>query len=564
MKGSAFYSKWSGGATTLSCQSVISTCYSTFEAFIMDNFYFYDINECFNWLKCVNRQINNDPKTDHWVKEHTKEEVFEKLKDMFFDWKDSYEEPLWKYVSNLSQNKLNRIYYRNRLKEFTNDHPEIIELHQRIMDNVEVYDLLPKKIADKKDPNWEQWESMIPSKFVGKFDSPSAYNKFASKEAFMDPNDIPDSIKDDVKLLSSYYMKYVYTQYLVFDKIYRLKNFTRKTVVIVDTDSNILALDNWMHYIMDLVGRYSNKPKENKEFIIINNITYTLTEVITNILLHYGECSNIPEEFRPKFNMKNEFFMRKLIVSEVKKRYMSLFKLREGTLLNPPKTDIKGFDFKKASTADVCEEKFTKLAEDYLLKSDKIDVKRLRQELKDMEREIADSIRAGELTYLPIANAKELSAYAEPGSEQSVRGVLAWNMLNPENQIELPSKVKMVKLTFFTEEDVEPLRTTHPDIYEIIMNEIFLDTTGIFVTRKIDEKGKVKLTKKGLQVLAIPASASIPDWVRPYVDYNSMIGAIMSPFKSVTDLLKINCISTGYNKNGVDRTTESFTNIITF
>lgn len=34
--------------------------------------------------------------------------------------------------------------------------------------------------------------------------------------------------------------------------------------------------------------------------------------------------------------------MRRLVISEVKKRYMSLFKLREGTLLNPPKTDIKG------------------------------------------------------------------------------------------------------------------------------------------------------------------------------------------------------------------------------
>ena len=38
--------------------------------------------------------------------------------------------------------------------------------------------------------------------------------------------------------------------------------------------------------------------------------------------------------------------MRRLIISEVKKRYMSLFKLREGNLLNPPKTDIKGFEIK--------------------------------------------------------------------------------------------------------------------------------------------------------------------------------------------------------------------------
>lgn len=255
--------------------------------------------------------------------------------------------------------------------------------------------------------------------------------------------------------------------------------------------------------------------------------------------------------------------MRRLVISEVKKRYMSLFKLREGTLLNPPKTDIKGFDFKKASTSDVCEKIFTGLAEDYLLKSENIDVRGLREELRQLEKDIMQDIQMGNLTYLPIANAKELSAYAEPGTEQSVRGVITWNSIYPDNQIELPSKVKMLKLTTFKEEDIEPLKRTEPEIYDIIMKEIFHDHSGIFVTTSVKD-GKVHVKSKGMQVIAIPSNGSIPEWIKPFIDYGSMIGSILAPFKSVTDLLKINCVPTGYKKNGVNRETESFTNIITF
>ena len=51
-------------------------------------------------------------------------------------------------------------------------------------------------------------------------------------------------------------------------------------------------------------------PRENLEFILVNTITYTLSKLIEDTLLSYGKDSNIPEEYRPIYNMKNEFFMR--------------------------------------------------------------------------------------------------------------------------------------------------------------------------------------------------------------------------------------------------------------
>ena len=46
-----------------------------------------------------------------------------------------------------------------------------------------------------------------------------------------------------------------------------------------------------------------------------------------------------------------------------------------------------------------------------------------------MEVMIRASIKKGEVDFLPIGNAKEISAYKDPSSEQSVRAVFAWNYL---------------------------------------------------------------------------------------------------------------------------------------
>ena len=40
---------------------------------------------------------------------------------------------------------------------------------------------------------------------------------------------------------------------------------------------------------------------------------------------------------------------------------MTRITLREGNLIDPPKHDVKGFDFKKASCSEYAEERFMKI-----------------------------------------------------------------------------------------------------------------------------------------------------------------------------------------------------------
>ena len=256
---------------------------------------------------------------------------------------------LGKYLESLNDEQLTVLYYKNNLLQFIGEHDIIKDLIIQIFDSVENLDYY-----DKDDDEWYQ---KIPSKYQDDFRGKSRkdWNKFVNIQYFMDPNDVPESIATPLFKFKEYLMKYIYCRYLSVDRIYRLRNFKRRVVTVIDTDSNILSLDTAIDYIFDNVikdetfGRSFN----NNIFICVNMLAYVLTSAVTDILLTYGEHSNIPEEYRPIYNMKNEFFFLRLVIGKAKKRYISKIVLREGNLMNPPKYDVKGLTY-KAPYKEIC------------------------------------------------------------------------------------------------------------------------------------------------------------------------------------------------------------------
>ena len=607
-KTSAFYSKWSGPATTLTAQSVISTAEQTFEAFLADNYVFLNLTELIEWIRSI---LKKDFYLDDFIVRVKRQDVIQHLLSRILNKEENDEEILQNYLTDCTIDELTFLYYKNNMIEFIENHNPVKDMIIDILEKVENYDHV-----DEKDPQWLRY---IPSKHYDEFKSQSAkkWNKFVNKEMFMDPNSPPDSIIKELDVLSECIIKYVYTEYLSFDRIYRLKNFFRNTVTVIDTDSNFLSLDILMNYLLNSViepDGYGRSQRHN-EFVLINTITFIITKIIRITLDFYGKQSNIPEEYRGRFDMKNEFFDELLVIAEKKKRYITKQTLREGNYNNPPKIDTKGFDFKKATTSEYAEKVFNQLIKDYVVTPEHVDVKSLINGLRAFKKEIITSIRNGERKFLPNGNAKEFGAYKEPGREQSVRGVLTWNYLYPDNQIELPAKISLVKMNIFNEEDMEDLERTHPEIYQTIMDKIFNDTTGFFVTStfippityvnpkkkewysdipkkyqtkfkklgpfewnkwvdkvmdhevKIADKereGYYEYKKRGLQVLAIPSNAKIPDWAMPYIDYDTMVNTIIAPFKPVLEIFNAKFPEIGKTRNGVNRKTATVSNIIKF
>ena len=556
---SAFYSLWSGPATTLTAQNVISTTENTFEAFVADNYDFIDINEFFDW---INSFLPNAPViVDDWLKPIDVKTLYKRLKSKILKLSGNDKDVLRKFVDELDSTDRSLIYYKNNLIQFVKDHRKVRDLYESIFEDT----LNLPYLTDTDD-----WKKIITKHGFNPndFKTVDEWNKKVNKEYFMDPNDVPSSIKEKVKIFSDYLVNYIYVPYMPFDRVYRLKNFKRKCVTIIDTDSNILALDTWVNYTLNEVLKSDyGRDKMKNVFIAVNTITYVLTEVVGHSLLQYGEYANVPEEFRPRLNMKNEFMFSKLVIGKTKKRYLSKVLLREGNLMLKPKTDIKGFDFVKATTSRESEKFYKYLLDKYIM-GDNIDTRGVMKELKGYANKIHDSIKNGEITYLPVTSAKALSAYKDPASEQSVRGMIAWNLLNPDKTIDIPSKPRLLKLKIYSEKDIEPIRYTYPNEYEIIKTKIFHDTTGMFVTEKkdIDKKGNTKINRKerGLVVLCIPTNQKIPEWCNQFIDYSTMIDNILAPFKSVVEILNVQNISVGKSINGTVRKSDKITNIVRF
>lgn len=609
----AFYSKWSGPATTLSAQSVISTATAMFDGFLGNNQVFIDFDELFMWMNIILKEFHSkyNSTLEPWVVKVDREELIDRLYKKLLSYDEEVPilgDSFKKMINELTDDEVTFIFYKNNMITFFDRHAYIKKLIKSILHQCENFSFIPVNKSGNYIGEKDSWLDEIPKEYRSdyKHKSPKDWNKFASKEDFMDPNDIPENIKELVYEFKDIIMKYIYIQYLSFDRIYRLRNFKRRAAVIIDTDSNIITLDPIMNYIMKYVikDEYYGRSKEFTEFIIINTLTATITEAIKDTLLFYGKNSYIPKEHRPRFDMKNEFYMSPVIIGNAKKRYISKIKLREGNLLIPPKIDVKGFDFKKSTCSEYAEKYFMNIIKKRIIESPTIDIPGMYKDIKTFEKEIETSIVNGENMFLPNGSVKELDAYQDPASEQSIRGYIAWNLFNPDNPIEPPSKVSLVKLKIFTLDDCKDLQETNPDIYNIIKEKIFKDESGIFISKKknpdfkvvnIDDKNWLKSIPskyrsefknktasewndfvyskhnidydykyRGLQVLAIPRNDRIPEWALKYADMTTMINTIISPFRPVMELFGNQTAIEGKTIAGVNRTSEKITNIIKF
>lgn len=340
MPSSRFYSKWSGPATTGGAQATISSCEQMFEGFVADNYDFINLTECMEWM---NTALEDFDYIDDFIESQGIPALEDRLYEKILNHEDNDMEILDNYLSSLSDDEVTFLYYKNNMIEFIDRHKEIQDIIYDIFDNVLNLDYI-----NEKDPDWY---SKVPDEYKDKFNGKTSkdYNKFVNNMYFMDPNDPPKNIIEYLDELNLYMMKYVFINYLSFDRIYRLRNFKRRCVTVIDTDSNILSIDTVVNYIFDNIVKGETFGREfiNNEFIVVNMMTFLITTAVTKILYTYSCKCNIPEDYRGLLAMKSEFFFKKLVIGKTKKRYISRITLREGSYINPPKYDIKGFSQSK-------------------------------------------------------------------------------------------------------------------------------------------------------------------------------------------------------------------------
>ena len=475
---STFYNKYAAVSITATGQALISLSETSFEQFLENNSKFYDMDEC---LLFIYRVVYESEYPDFEILpkiDNIYEKTFNFIKESFMYKKRIREDILEKVLSNLSEKDLHVLYFKNNLIEFLTKVPKVIKLMKKIVNET---------------------------------------------ISFMNPNEVPKEIKGLLDEVWKYLLEFVCHDFPIRNRIERNKYHKRRATVVQDTDSTMLTLQR----ITDVMRKtYIENPMiqddEMMTFLLVNTVAYFLTMWTKVFLDRYCTDSNIPDEYHPRVNLKNEFYYPILITMDTKKRYITSMKLQEGKLINPPKIDIHGLELVKAETSDHTEAFFSKIIKEDIIYADNIDISKILRKIRDFNDTIRDSILNGTTDYLPLKTVKPPEAYDDPMSEQGIKAVNNWNIAFPAMQISLPDKVKLLKLKTGRKQDFEKLKHLIP---EEARNNI---ESEIFNSR--DDRMK----KIGYTIIALPQNIdSIPDWVIKIADINAVIYDNVSKFNPV-------------------------------
>lgn len=525
---SLVYNRNVATSITAEGRSFISTAGMFFEQFLADNVKFSSLNEIVMFIEHTvgekdKRKYNDNDIITHWV---SQEECFAKLildcgYNYIPDEKDM--DIVWKMILSLDQVERNRVYYKNNLYEF--------------LENIPMRNTIRYMMASLSEP-------------------------------FLTPDGIPKEINAALNEFCSILDEYVMNHYQVMDRIVRWQSMPKSVCVISDTDSAIVSLDAWVNYAtmvisdMDIpimhisskiepitevpggkftedmiIHKYEQKldfdfyndeiiearrtinplkiiPQDNVRYSLINIMTFVVSKLCNDYIeANTKNINSWSPDRKCKMYLKNEFLMKRILLTSVKKNYASILELQEGKSI--PKTienslDVKGIEIFTKSTAPLSTRNALKeiLYRD-ILTAENIDQVQILKDLAIFEKKIIASIYEGSTEYYKPATIKALNAYNDPMKIQGVKAIMAWNDLRTENEpaIDLNERnaINIAKVILNTSM-LDSLKEKNPDLYE----------RAKAVLAKDEWKGEI-------DVIALPLDIKIPQWVLDIIDLETIV-----------------------------------------
>lgn len=331
-----------------------------------------------------------------------------------------------------------------------------------------------------------------------------------------DISDLDEEIQQVLNSLLEFYQIFVVYDYPIYDRVRRAMFTEKKSVLYVDTDSNFLGLSPLLTSLKrDSIEANINKTEDEINIQICNIFLYYCQHIVNRSLKTMGLYMNVKDEWAAKIQMKNEFYIgRILFAKQKKKRYIADLLIQEGKEITKDNTEIKGFDFKKSTTKEIVKKFYTELCNEYILRSKEIRIPMIYKELILFRKEIERSMKQGESIYFRQMNVKKIEHYKSPYTTQQVPAVILWNVLYPEYAIELPSDVNIVPikelgakkkrnkdgeeiLDFNGNPTLNWFRENYPIYYDRLETEIF-------------ENQNKSLRRLSLGYLALPKNPDIP------------------------------------------------------
>lgn len=523
-RGSIVANTDSASAITLQARELISEMMWSIEKFLMGNCSFYNSNELFMYIDHIMNQefINKDllKYIDYYP---TATDCIHKLNRTLFEMNDrkafqkskAYEK-LTEYINNLSNEDRVKLYYKDNLFG--------------LVDKNKIFKHVFEEIFNKK-------------------------------EEFLNPYDIPDVYKENIEFLWELCDNFVFSKLLTYKRVEKYINRTRRCVLMSDTDSIMICLDEFMDLISDILDNKVNvKTDQYNRYKLVNVISSLLSKVCNVMCYKIGESANAPENERHRLAMKNEFyFLRMILRSGVKKNYSTLAGLQEGKIV-PEKNNLlnTGGNLTSSNLVPEIREKIEFILKEYLLKPDKINPLDVWKQVMELENHIKKEILSGNKNYSLRAKYGGMKkGYSNPLGNDLYRGVTLWNRFYKELGYDINPGESVLK--------VKTIVKTEEDAIKYIKDPIWLEKTLDLV---FDKYGKHRrefqgedFSSFGLSSLCINATPGLPDkipeWLIPIIDIDNIVEMHLKP---ISDLL----VSIGLYKTKINSSKSKLSTLVNF
>lgn len=525
---------------TTTGRSCISASGLLLEAFLSNNVKFGSLDDMITFIdNIVHNEERHYADKDFLDGDISREEVMAKLfYTCGFDYIPTEEDAIiiWDILGTVSQEDLNRIYYKNNLFEFMSNSSMIKAIEY----------------------------------LLNKLDSPLINPNYSDK------NEPMKSIKVELDEFRGLLKEYVYYPHQIIDRLDRYNLLPRKSCILTDTDSVICSFDGWYRFIMskisnkvdsfkishelvplfkqikyDKYGYYDESeltplfelsdddydfynderieidkamnpdkiiPQEGVKNSIINILAYCLTDILNDYILKYTINSNSYEEGKKcLLYLKNEFLFKRILLEEVKKHYASIIKLQEGHVVpqNRNAMDIKGLELNKSTANDTTSERLKSILYEDVLYPDNIDQVKVLKDLAKFEKEIYYSLISGKKDFYTPKRIKSMHSYKDPLRTAGIKPSIVWNTIRDKDMplinLEEMNSIDVVKVDI-NPKNVYKLKDENEEAYNKII-------------KLMEEKGFDKINS-----IAVPLDGEIPKYLIQYIDYNTVINDNLSLF----------------------------------
>ena len=525
--GFLLYNVFTAEAITAQGRHIITTAINMVEGFLGAAFFFVDENELSHYLYTVNEEykkygnldVSSFGVTDYLPLAYDK--LIDKSK---FTMSDKQKGRLLDMLSNKSQGELALLYYKNNLLEFS-----------------------------KLD--------VIKTKFKYIIEN-NGLLSFCEMELLKD-----DEMRKVTKEIWDLYEVFVLYNYPVNDRIRKAMYLPKTKALYTDTDSVFVCVSHLVEYVKNEVLHGNNPMASDNDltFTSVNLMLIFINIAIDRALKILCSSTNIEPEWAVKLGMKNEFYLKRILFMEKKKRYISLSVLQEGQILGggKGKPEIKGIEFIKSNTKPYLREFYTKLATEEILETEDINPNRIFRKMAQLKSDIEYGMSHGDSKFYKQSKVKTPENYKNPFSTQGITAVMLWNAICPNNQIELPADVNIVPIKSlkmdkpkresptevvhddpFKNKNIAELEHKYPEVYQRIYNQIYSNTNPL-------------IRYMSMSSIALPKNTdiNIPQYVFDLINYDEIVTTSIQLFLPVMESLGIHSVPTTAN-------TSHMTNII--